>query len=239
VDAYIESWNLNALSRDADGNYVYNNKIEKLTNIASGMLHLLFDNTGAYVVSVGNDNTDNAEILEVFGNGKAAMATMKINTLETGLRDKTFEYSIAPLPKYNAKQKDYRTYLQDQFTLIVVPTTITGERAKVVGATLEALASESYKQTYTAYFETALSYQYLQNKESVEMLNLIYESVGFEALYAMLVTDVPFSVILRNVASSEVNTVSNQIASYQFAAEKTDEYNQKLKDVIAGVIVSN
>ena len=203
------------------------------------MLHMFFDNAGAYIVPTGRDNTDNADILEVFKNGKSAMATMKVNTLETGLRDATFEYSIAPLPKFNKNQKAYGTYVQDQFTIVVVPTTVAGNEKtmEVVGATLEALASESYKQTYKAYFETALSYQYLQNKESVEMLQLIYESVDFQFMTTALTTTVGFNVILRNVASSEFNTVSHQIATYKNAGEFVETYNEDMTNLINGLLV--
>ena len=233
VDAYLEAWNLNVLSRDSEGGYAYSGKIDKFDNIASGLLRLFYDNEGAYIVPTGLDNTDNAEILKVFANGKTAMATMKVNAIETGLRDKGFEYSIAPLPKYNENQKGYRTYIQDQVTCVALPLTTTEADAPMMGAVLEALASESYKKTYTAYFETALSYQYLQNYQSVEMLQLIYESVGFKAYFSWMITQVSFNVILRNVASSELNTVSHQMASYNNVNDEVKKFNDSMKALMA------
>lgn len=233
VDAYLEAWNLTVLSRDNDGAYSYSGKIERLNNIAALMLRLFYDNDGAYIVSSGEDNTDNAKIVEIFNNGKAAMATMKINAIETGLKDQGFEYSIAPLPKYNDNQKGYKTYVQDQLTCVAVPMTVNAEDRAMIGAVLELMAAESYKNTYNAYFETALSYQYLRNYQSVEMLKIIYESVGFRAYFTTQVTDVSFNSILRNVASSGINTISNQMASYSNASKNVNEYNEKMKALLA------
>lgn len=238
VDAYNEAWKLGALGRDNDGGYAYIGSKDKPGKIADKMLHLFYDGDGSYIVPTGKDNTDNAIILSMFKTGKVAMATMKINTLETGLRNQEFEYSIAPLPKYDENQDSYGTYIQDQVTALALPVTTSEDDVEMMGAVMECLASESYKQTYTAYFENALSYQYLQNPESVEMLKLIYESVGFSAYFTCYATEIPWNVVMRNVASMEFNTVSSQLDAYGDINKRVAEYNQKLRELIAGSTAS-
>lgn len=233
VDAYLEAWNLNFIGRSSDGFYSYNSSLNKFSGIADQMLELFYDKEGSYIIPYGKDNTDNADILKIFSNEKTAMATMKIHAIETGLRNQAFEYSIAPLPKYDSNQENYGTLVQDQVTALAVPVTVSKENSAMIGAVMEALASESYKNTYPAYFETALSYQYLQNAESVEMLKVIYESVGFQTIFSCYATGVSLNSILREVANSEVNTISHQLASYKNIASDVEEYNQKLKDMIA------
>ena len=50
----------------------------------------------------------------------------------------------------------------------------------MIGAVLECMASNSYATVVDAYYSTALSKKYLQNPESQEMLDLIYNTLTFD-----------------------------------------------------------
>jgi hypothetical protein len=66
------------------------------------------------------------------------------------------KFGIVPMPKFDEAQKEYRTMLHDQFTVISIPTTVQDERLDMVGAVLEALSSTAYKIVKPVYYEETL-----------------------------------------------------------------------------------
>ncbi|MBQ8141478.1 MAG: hypothetical protein IJ038_07280 [Clostridia bacterium] len=235
VDAYLASANVEIIGKDSEGYYTYVGTQEKLSGLADKIIKLFYTNEGAYIIPTGRDNTDNADIADMFAGKKVAMASMKVQALEEKLRKLEFEYSIAPLPKYDANQENYGTLVQDQVTIMALPMTVTEDNRAMLGAVMECFAAESYKNTYSAYFETALSYQYLQNQESLEMLKIIYESIDFAPLLSAYATDVGWNTMLRNVAGQKYNSISFQFASTAKNVQtKVDEVNQKYRDLLAG-----
>ncbi len=235
VDAYLAAFDVNIVGKDSDGYFSYIANQDKFVGVADKIIKLFFNNKGAYIFSKAEDNTDNAGIADMFVGGKVAMASMKVQALEERLRKVDFEYSIAPLPKYDSNQENFGTYVQDQVTIMGLPITKGESEMPMLGAVMECLADESYKQTYPAYFETALSYQYLQNQESVEMLQIIYESIDLSPLHACYATDVSWNSMLRLVAESKFNTISRQFASTaKNAGSIVDERNQNYRDLLAG-----
>jgi hypothetical protein len=62
----------------------------------------------------------------------------------------------------------------------------------------------SYDIVVDAYYSTALSYRYLQNPESVDMLALIYEGIRYEIgiMYSGNVLSTGFTTMLRNIATA-------------------------------------
>ena len=88
-------------------------------------------------------------------------------------------YGILPSPKYLETQENYGTQTSSYSAGISVSTT-DFDRACII---LEALEAESYKIVRPAYFDTALSYKYLNDPQAVEMLDLIFASMTCEWSY--------------------------------------------------------
>ena len=146
--------------------------------------------------------------------------TVMIGKLETNLRDYAGDYGILPMPKYDSVQKDYRTCVQDQVSAFMLPATLPESKKEMMGAVLECLASESYKTVADAYYNTALSYRYLNNPESKVMLDLIYDSVSFEI--AQIYTDCIGSFLndMRAIVSSKNNTTVSKFKQIRRSMEK-------------------
>ncbi len=235
ADAYLAAFDANVVSKDNDGYITYIGSQEKFVGIADKMLKLYYGSDGSYIIPTAQDNTDNADIAKMFMGKKVAMASMKVQALETYIKGVDFEYSIAPLPKYDANQESFGTYVQDQVTIMALPNAVSEDDIAMLGAVMECLADESYKQTYDAYFETALSYQYLQNEESLEMLQIIYESVDMGGFISCFTTGVGWNGILRAVAGTKINSVSYQFASITANVNnQVEEINQKYRDLLVG-----
>jgi hypothetical protein len=84
------------------------------------------------------------------------------------------DYGVLPLPKFDEEQDDYYTTFDNTSSLIVVLSTCTA--TEKVGATLELMAAEAYKQVTPAYFEICLQGKYSDEPADAEMYDRIIKS---------------------------------------------------------------
>ncbi len=92
----------------------------------------------------------------------------------SGFRDMQDDYGVLPLPKFDTEQEDYYTTFDNAASLVVVLSTCN--RTDLVGATLELMGAESYKQVTPAYFEICLQGKYSDAPEDAEMYDRIINS---------------------------------------------------------------
>ncbi len=88
------------------------------------------------------------------------------------------DFGMLPLPKYDEKQENYRTFISSHAaTAVSVPATNTGlERT---GLLLEALAYAS-ESVRTAYYDVTLTSKYARDEESLAILDLIFASRSYD-----------------------------------------------------------
>lgn len=183
VDPYCVAANVQLVSKNENGEWFYNATQFAKTVELCEKVQALYNNSSTYVFkSATYDDTGKTDIVEAFSHGVSMMATVQVFALETNVGDiAVFDYGIAPMPKFDKNQQNYATYVQDQVTAIGISSSISDEdKLSMLGAVLECMASNSYATVVDAYYSTALSYQYLQNPESKEMLDLIYDSLTFD-----------------------------------------------------------
>lgn len=232
VDAYWVSTESMVVGKSEDNYYTYTGSLERISGMVDKMLYLFYDCEGSYIVPYELDNTDNAEIVNVFAKGNTAMATMMINAVETRMTDVDFLFGVAPLPKYDTNQQNYDTYLQDQVTSIAIPSSKTEERRNMLGAIMEALAEEGYKNMYYTYFEDVLPYRYFNTMESVEMIQLIYENCNCAFVAMNSAMEFGWGSMLREIAASELNTTASRLASVQDKLpDEVEEFNDLYREL--------
>ena len=183
VDPYCVAANVQLVSKSEDGQWFYNADQFERTVELCGKVQALYANTSTYVFKTATcDDTGKTDIVEAFAASKSMMATVQVFALETNVGElMEFDYGIVPMPKFDENQQNYATYVQDQVTAVGISSSIADEDViAMMGAVLECMASESYATVVDAYYETALSKKYLQNPESKEMLDLIYNSLTFD-----------------------------------------------------------
>ena len=75
------------------------------------------------------------------------------------------------------------THVQDGMSLLSVP--VNNGKKEALGAFLEAMASESYKNVSPVYFNTAMKVKYARDEVSAKMLDIIREGIdlNFEKIY--------------------------------------------------------
>ena len=130
-------------------------------------------------------------------------------------------YGILPSPKYLENQETYGC-ATTCFCSAVCVTTADADETSII---LEALQAESYKQVRPVYFDTALSYKYLNDPKAKEMLDLALSNVSCEFMYNYSMAGI---TNLQPALSSEAN-----ISSY--FATNTPVVEEQLKQFMEQV----
>ena len=130
-------------------------------------LHL--ENEGTYVGEGG-------EFFDEFMAGNQLFVRAFVSSGQT-FRSMTDDYGVLPLPMYDEEQGEYRTLAANISSLVVVLSSATD--LEKVGATLELMAAESYKQVVPAYYDTVLKGKYSDAPEDAAMYDLIVNSLTY------------------------------------------------------------
>ena len=139
------------------------------------------------------------------------------------------------MPKFSEIQKSYYSYVQDQVTCFGISAVVGDtERQEMLAAVLEAMAYHSYKLVRPAYYETALSERYMQDPQSKEVLDMIFDTLYFD--FSSSCSNIfPGCVIrdnLRPILSGKKNTVSSSTRSWQRQIDRMlVKYNDTLAEI--------
>ncbi len=144
-----------------------------------------------------------------------------------GLREYDIDFGILPMPKYDAAQEDYRCYAWPTF--VCVPTTIT--RHELVGAGLEVFGYES-TQVQDAYIEVLIRGKSTRDEESLEMLNIIYDSQCCDIGGSYLGFDAQFHKVFYAFYELMSSGNDNFASHYQSAEKAILEVMDKLYTTI-------
>ncbi len=174
-------------------------KVQNFYNNNSGTLRV--EATGATKFSAGN---------QLFTKGN-------LNTGD-GLRDMQDDYGVLPLPKFDAEQSDYQTTFSNVASLVVVLSTCT--ETDKVGATLELMAAEAYKQVTPAYFEICLQGKYSDEPQDAEMYDRIINSFVFSFGFCYSTKSLnEIGSLFRNLDKDIAQTYEANKVRYQTALE--------------------
>ncbi|MCI8589569.1 MAG: extracellular solute-binding protein [Clostridiales bacterium] len=91
------------------------------------------------------------------------------------------EFGILPLPKADKSQENYRSGMSwGQANTVAIPLTAPDpERTATILEAMTCLASQT---TYKAYVDRALTYKYLRDEESADMLDIIFDNRVYEVV---------------------------------------------------------
>ncbi len=156
------------VERGADGAYVPALQQEKLISSIQKIVEFTTGHPDAF----NNTSVNSDGGVHIFMRGNSLFSTT--GTMVLDLRSiETFDFGIAPYPKYDENQKDYASYLAiDQFS---IPVTI-GNPEKV-GAVTEALAIVSEQEMKPAFLEVYVENKLLRDEESVQIADMMMSNI--------------------------------------------------------------
>lgn len=220
TDPYWASCNIPLVQKNADGEYVYVLDMARLSDATDKILKLYYE-SGTYAYAHYGLDEEQNDIRIAFANSQGAMATLRLLAAEqSDIRNMEDQYGIVPMPKFDVAQSEYGTLLHDQFTVYAVPATVKDDKFQMLGAVLEAMASESMLTVKPAYYEIALKRKYMSDPTAWEMLDLIFDTVKIDA--GIIYTNALGSPHdkLRQIITAKKNTVASGFKKAQTQVTK-------------------
>ena len=205
------------VKRDDDGRYVLAVNTERMQTITDKMYDLLYKENSSFAYPYGAKTVP-------FDSGRALFYMYAPKEI-VALRSTNFDFGLLPYPKLDENQKDYiDIYAGDS---ICAPANI--ENPEKVGAVMEYLAAMGRKSVWPAYFDILLIGKVINDEESRDMLDIIYNSSIFDFGFTF---KNDFYKILPNMLLEK----STGVASYY---EKRADAVQRQIDVIYDAFVAN
>ena len=186
----------------------------------------LYNAPGTFVFDGGDkDNGTSYHIIEKFAEKEGLMATTQFLSLERRINMLAdIGYGIVPMPKLTVQQQNYRTYVQDQVSAFGVSAAIgDANRQSVLGAVMEALAYHSNQLVRPVYYDTSMSLRFMQDPQSREMLDLMFEVLAFD--YSFFLNLSSYRDDMRALLPSRSPNVASTMKKWQKGMK-----NQLMKD---------
>lgn len=231
VDPYWSAFKLPILTKDADNYLVYSLDIERTVSAVEKMQQLFWNTDGVCSIPHMTGDGEQEVIAKKFSENTAAMCTLRIIETEGEyLRGMKEVYGIVPIPMLNADQDDYCSYAHDQMTAWGIANDTPEDRREMLGAFLEAMASESYRNVTPAYYEVALKNKYAKDPASWQMLDIVTEKLYIDpgVLYTKQINSVHQQ--FRKIVGDKLGGVSSRFKTLGAATTKSVEnLNKGLK----------
>lgn len=208
--------------RGDDGRYHISGDSEHTVNVMQNIVNIFNNNDGIFYMN--KSDADPANVAEyhdvyrsMFKSGNLLMITSEFNQISTVFRDMESDYGIIPYPKYDEEQENYYTLARNVYSSMVIPKTC--DKLDAVGAAMEAMASQNYRDVSPVYFETALKVKYSHDDETSQMYDLIKQGLSFNFAFT-------FSAVSGGYANVFVDMVGNNNENYMSKYEETYQKNE-------------
>ncbi len=171
--------------------------------------------------------------LTTFQDGKILFTRTNLNG-GASWREMKDAYGIIPMPMLEEDQEGgYATTVNNTSSLITILSSLPGERKELVGATLELMAAESYKQVTPTYFEVAVKTKYAEAPEDAKMYDLILNSVRFSFGYCYSTESLRGGGKDRMAIGTLFRIITDDLA--QKYDESDEIYEENLQKLIDGL----
>lgn len=168
---YTVSTFLNAAGQDyitkTANNLKFDFTNEKTGDIINTVLQKMDNNNLAFETDYALGKANGC--YDVFKNGKALFTGTVAGKLMMFLDIEQFDYGVLPWPKYNTEQTQYRSRVVDAWLHVVPANHPDPERASVI---LEALASGTSKNVFTAFYDRQLRFHAAGDVNSANALDI-------------------------------------------------------------------
>ena len=217
-------------ARDAEDKPVLVSDHERMSRVAEAAAKIMADKERTVITGKqGISDSDNLRF--VFEEGRSLFFGEVMQCI-TRMRDSETAFGLIPWPKFDEGQKDFCTLIHTTAGKgIVIPA--SQNNMELAGAITEAMAAKSMYTLTPAYYNVALTYKYMRDNESAEMLDIILESRCFDLglIYAWggLSSGI-HSIITNGKAENFASTWEKNATKFDTALDKTMTAYEELKN---------
>ena len=157
---------------DADKNIVPLSNAERLSGVVEKAAPLMSNLDLTFLT--GRDGTGADDIRFMFEEGRGLFYGEVMQCI-TRMRASENDFGLIPWPKYDETQEDYYNWIHTTAGRgVVIPS--SQDDIEMAGVIVEAMAAKSMYTVTKAYYDVALTYKYMRDHESAEMLDIILQS---------------------------------------------------------------
>ncbi len=170
LDTFFYGAGLRTTDKNADGTLVVSDSYfsEKAEDLLQKLGKVCFDSNDGYWTGKP----------EIFAAGNALFYCDRAVRSIKNLSDVSFDFGVAPAPKWNSDQEAYYTCAGNPFTLYSVMGNST--RPDMAAAVLECWGYQAYNTTTPAIFEITMKIRFAKDSESAKMYDMIRDGVTFD-----------------------------------------------------------
>ena len=129
-------------------------------------------------IKKGDAYLDSNNYADIFISGNALLVMARHNDIASKIDNASFKYGIVPMPKYNKDQENYYTCMGNPVSLYSIYA--LSKDANRAAAVLECWASEAYRTTTPAIFESTFKLRLSDTSTESRMYDIIRSSVTFD-----------------------------------------------------------
>ena len=197
-------------SRDMDApELVLEDKMEQALDVLAISRSIVHDNNSTYVAPQGSE----ALSRDVFVQGRSLFYCEAASYLRGLNATMEREYGVIPVPKYNKEQTHYTTWRHSIGSTLSIPTSVATDEATLeqFALVLETYAVLSQKLVRPAYYEVMLTTRNVQDVESSDMLDLIFQHRTYDM--AMYFTTLGLGSLFESAVKSSGDNFASKYAS--------------------------
>lgn len=201
-------------SRDSEGYPVLGTDMDRLTAVITAAGQIMSDKK---ITVNGNSDIGSTDDLRLLFEGGRALFYGEVMQCVTRMRDSATDFGLVPWPKFDESQENFYCYVHSTAGKgVCIPTTQTDP--EMAGLIIEAMAAKSVGTVTEAYYDKALTYKYMRDEESAQMLDIILSNRLFDLAYSYNWGSLYSS--LQNLILTGKDTVSSTWDKKLSAAEK-------------------
>ncbi len=212
-------------SRDTDGYPMLDIDTLAVANVVEQAGALMGDRK--ITLLAGQDDTKSTDDVRIFFQEGRGLFFGEVLQCVTRMRESTTDFGLLPWPKYDETQENYHNFIHATAGKgVTVPA--TQNDLEKTGVILEAMAAKSVSTVTKAYYDVALTYKYMRDEESAEMLDIILDSRIYDLTYlynwATIFTEV--TTLIQNGKNTFTSTWEAKLKAASKYCQRTVEAYQ-------------
>ena len=228
----LHSTGLTSTVKNPKGEFVYNGMNETLVDCLEDIFTVmanpkLFFNRQS---TVGKQEIP--AVLEHFAAGKSLFLIRPVEAL-FGLRDKTDEFGVIPMPRYTETQEEYYSATNTYVAAATCFPVYLQNQQKVVDA-IQVLAMNSSKLVMPALYDICLGSRLVNDKNASAMLDIIFLNkvydfgfiFNFANVRALIVQTGNFSKAAAGISTTLASIDRNMEQKIRLFMQQVDNYNK-------------
>ncbi|MBR5871664.1 MAG: hypothetical protein IKZ09_11580 [Clostridia bacterium] len=166
-------------ARDSEGYPIISTDLDRLTAVITKAGTFMADKQ---ITILGSTVGSTDELRLIFEGGRALFYG-EVMQCVTRMRDSTTDFGLIPWPKFDESQDEFYCYVHSTAGKgVCIPT--TQPDPEMAGIIIEAMAAKSVSTVTEAYYDKALTYKYMRDEESAEMMDIILSNRLFDLAYS-------------------------------------------------------